>query len=113
MRTTFSDIVNELSELHARKASDYGSDEDPLANIRACRDFGIEPWVGALLRLNDKVYRLKRFAVRGTLQNESAEDSLRDIAVYAIIALGLLRERSRERSNEIKATLVPFGEVGK
>jgi len=89
----FAEILAELEAVHAKKSLDYGSDEDPLANIKASSDFGIPPYVGALLRLNDKIYRLKRYTTRGTLANESAEDSLRDIAVYAVIALQLFREQ--------------------
>jgi hypothetical protein len=88
----FKKILDEMGKLHDRKAQDYGSDEDPLANIRASADFGIEPWIGATLRLNDKVCRLKKFATTDVLANESAENSLIDIAVYAVIALQLLRE---------------------
>ena len=89
----FERVLSELAQLHEKKSLDYGSDIDPLANIRASNDFGIEPYVGALLRLNDKVHRLKVYAVRGTLANEGAEDSLKDIVVYGAIALQLFREK--------------------
>jgi hypothetical protein len=78
--------------LHDRKQADYGSGDDPFANVRASERFGISPWVGALVRLNDKVTRLQSFARKGELKNESAEDSMRDIAVYAIIALVLYEQ---------------------
>jgi len=45
-----------------------------------------------MIRLNDKVRRLQSLVLKNKLANESAEDSLRDIAVYAIIAL-VLREQ--------------------
>jgi hypothetical protein len=75
-----------MAELHDRKQADYGTDGDPFANVRASREFGIAPWLGAILRLNDKVTRIKSFAKKGTLKNESLEDSFDDIAVYAVIA---------------------------
>lgn len=87
----------ELAGLHARKQSDYGSDADPFANVRASEGFGVAPWIGALIRLNDKVVRLKSFARKGSLANESAEDSIRDIAVYALIALCLYEEEGMEK----------------
>jgi hypothetical protein len=96
----FEAVFNELAQLHKRKSLDYGSNVDPLANIRASREFGVRPWVGALVRLNDKVHRLKVFAVRGTLANEGAEDSLKDIVVYATIALQLFREQLLDESTE-------------
>lgn len=88
----FHAILKEMGELHDRKQQDYGSDTDAFANVRASEQFGVEPWIGALVRLNDKVTRLQAFARKGELANESAEDSMLDIAVYAIIALILYRE---------------------
>lgn len=93
----FHEILAELGALHDKKQADYGSDTDPFANVRASGEWGIQPWVGALLRLNDKVKRLQQFARKGMLANESAEDSFRDIAVYAIIGLVLYEQASKGR----------------
>lgn len=89
----FHEILKELGELHDKKQADYGRDNDPFANVRASEEWGVPAWIGAMVRLTDKVRRLQRFAQRGSLMNEGAEDSLRDIAVYAIIALVLLEEK--------------------
>lgn len=86
----FHEILAELGRLHDRKQADYGTDADPFANVRASTEWGIPAWVGAMIRLNDKVRRLQSLSRKGYLANEPAEDSLRDIAVYAIIALVLL-----------------------
>jgi hypothetical protein len=93
----FHAILAELGALHTKKQGDYGRDDDPFANVRASEEWGIPAWVGAMIRLNDKVRRLQRFAQRGSLLNESAEDSLRDIAVYSVIALVLLEEETRAK----------------
>lgn len=90
----FAGILIEVLEMHARKSKDYGSDSDPYANVRASEEFGVDSWKGALIRANDKVTRLKRYAERGELANESAEDSLIDLCVYFPIALMLYREAS-------------------
>ena len=95
--TRFNDLLDEIRELHARKAADYGDDDDPFANIRASEQFGVPAWQGAIIRLNDKVHRLARFAKRGKLANESAKDSMMDIAVYALIAYLLYGEASGEQ----------------
>lgn len=86
------ELLRELGELHDRKQKDYGTNTDPFANVRSSEEFGVPAWVGALVRLNDKIVRLKQFAKRGDLANESAEDSMKDIAVYAMIALVLYEE---------------------
>lgn len=90
----FHALLDEIGQLHDRKQEDYGTDHDPFANVRASQEFGVAPWIGALIRLNDKVTRLRQFANRGSLANESAEDSMMDIAVYALIALVLYREET-------------------
>jgi|SRR5438093_3873777 len=88
----FHEILQELGQLHDKKQADYGSSSDPFANVRASQEFGIPPWIGAMLRGNDKIVRIKSFITKGNLKNESLEDSLRDLAVYAIIALTLYEE---------------------
>ena len=88
----FRAILQELQSLHDKKGADYGTGDDPYANVRASERFGIPPWVGALIRQQDKIIRLQSFITKGHLENESVEDSLLDNAVYAIIALVLYRE---------------------
>ena len=95
MADRFEEIVQGILELHRKKAQDYGSDGDQYANVRASQEFGIEPWVGAALRLNDKVQRLKSMVQKGRLVNESILDSFDDVAVYAVIAR-VLYEESQE-----------------
>ena len=88
----FYAILQECAALHAKKQLDYGRPGDPFANVRGSQDFGIKPWVGALVRANDKMRRLQKAAAGGDLANESADDSLRDLLVYAGIALVLWEE---------------------
>lgn len=89
----FIDILKILRDLHERKSKDYGKDNDPYANVREGADnWGIAPWIGAMIRASDKVARLQAYARNGVLANEGVEDSLQDIAVYAIIALILFRQ---------------------
>lgn len=88
----FYSILGELGLLHALKNADYGTDADPFANVRGSLDWGISPWVGALLRATDKIKRLQKYARHGELANEAVEDSFRDLAVYAVIGLVLFEE---------------------
>lgn len=95
----FFDLCDQLKEMHRRKSSDYGcpSGTDPLANIRNGAKFvGIPDWKGAMVRLSDKVTRLATYNVTGTLQNESLEDNLFDLASYSLLALLLHREERGE-----------------
>ncbi len=95
----FHDLLDEAGELHDKKQADYGVDNDPFANIRASTDWGLDPWVGAMLRTTDKVKRLQAFAQKGSLKNESARDSLMDIAVYSLIAIVLMEEENEDISS--------------
>jgi Nucleotide modification associated domain 1 len=88
----FFQILEELSEMHQKKGRDYGTTNDPLANVRASTTWGVPSWVGTMIRANDKVIRLQNAAKGSTLINEGIEDSLLDLASYAIIALALYRE---------------------
>lgn len=89
----FHELLSELGDLHDRKQADYGRDDDPFANVRASEEWGVPAWVGAMVRASDKVRRLQALIQNGKLENESAEDSLRDLAVYSIIALVLFEQQ--------------------
>lgn len=86
----------EALETHNKKSRDYGDGDDPYRNVRASEEFGIPAWCGGLLRANDKMTRLKKFARTGSLANESAEDSLLDNVVYFAICTMLYRQASKE-----------------
>ena len=89
----YFDLLDRMKSLHSSKSRDYGSEHDPLANIRNGALFvGIEPWKGAMVRLSDKVTRLATFNRTGTLTHEGVEDNLMDLASYALLALLLHRE---------------------
>ena len=92
----FHTILKELGDLHDKKSADYGREDDPIANVRASVEWGVPAWVGAMIRATDKVFRLQTFARKGALSNESMQDSLRDLASYAIIALVLWEEVGEE-----------------
>lgn len=92
----FHALLQQMGELHDKKQEDYGKKTDPFANVRAAEDWGIPGWQGAMIRATDKIKRLQKFAREGKLANESVEDSLMDLAVYALIALILLREGKQQ-----------------
>lgn len=97
---SFTAILDEIEELHDKKQQDYGRVSDPYANVRASEDFGIPGWVGTIVRANDKMRRLQKFSQDQTLINESVEDSLLDLATYAIIALDLYRQENNPEWKE-------------
>jgi hypothetical protein len=88
-------LLEELLALSDLKQMDYGSDEDPFANVRAVEEIGIEPWIGVVARMGDKWKRIQRFTRKRKLHNESFEDALKDMAVYSVICLKLYREEAQ------------------
>lgn len=82
----FDGICKDLMALHARKNKDYGN-----AAHESYKEFGLISYV---IRLNDKMKRLKSLTKPGVEQEvkgESIEDTLMDLAAYAIMAIESLR----------------------
>lgn len=89
----FLELLEEVRQLHLSKSQDYGSDSDPLANIRQGAEFvGIEPWRGCMVRVADKVQRLRTFCKTGRLVHEGVRDTLLDLAAYSLLAIVLFDE---------------------
>lgn len=89
----FLELLEELRTLHLSKSQDYGSESDPLANIRQGADFvNIEPWRGCCVRIADKVQRLRTFCRTGRLVHEGVRDTLLDLAAYSLLAIVLFDE---------------------
>jgi len=81
------------------KNNDYSGGEhaeDALANFKAATSLGLHPVTGLLLRMQDKLQRLRSFAVDGKLAvpNESAEDACIDLLNYAVLAKALIEEEA-------------------
>ena len=79
------------------KNSDYcgGSETlDALANFKSARSLGLHPVTGLLLRMQDKLMRIKSFVNDGKLKvaGETVDDSCDDLVNYAILAKALLTE---------------------
>ena len=90
---TVLEIFEELIELHKAKDADYGGDV-PLSNFRRCEQFGIPAWKGCLVRMSDKWSRLLSLVAKdgkSSVTDENIEDTLKDLAVYSVIVLALLR----------------------
>jgi len=87
-----------LGVMHVSKGADYGLTSDPFSNVRSSEEFGIPPWIGCMVRANDKMRRIQKAssqtleAGKASLENESVEDSLLDLGVYSIIGAVLLGE---------------------
>ena len=86
----FREELEALYRLHAAKRSDYTADSgDILANYRfSASMMGVPIERGMFGRMCEKVFRLKSLFEKGTapkVTDETAADTLRDIAIIAIL----------------------------
>ena len=83
---TFKELTDNMFETYKKKNADYGSSFDELFD-----EFGM---TSALLRMKDKYNRLKSITEKGEIQvkDESVEDTLLDLANYAILTVIKLRQ---------------------
>lgn len=96
----FFGVLDEMRALSMQKQADYGTDEDPFANVReSAIAMGMPPWVGAAMRMNDKMRRINKAARLGpdSLKNDSLLDDFIDMANYAAIAKTLFMEEQEQR----------------
>lgn len=86
----FNAITNELSETYRKKNHDYGN-----SFSNSFREFGI---ISSAVRLSDKMERLKSFAKLSSeaiqVKDESVQDTLLDMANYAIMTVMELRSQN-------------------
>jgi len=80
------------------KNEDYAHGNDPFANFRGSLFIDVDPKLGVLLRMMDKIRRLQAFALRGNLKvkEESVTDAVVDIVNYAIIFGGMCEEEKND-----------------
>lgn len=101
----FLAALDDVRAMHMRKCLDYGTDADPLSNIReSAAVLNVPSWSGAILRAYDKIHRIKAYFCRGRVEYDGIEDTLLDGCSYFAIALALYREES---GRQVLATSAP------
>ena len=102
------DLLASMGALHRRKAADYGSNEDPFLNYEwAAAVLDVPGWKGAVMRLFEKMARLRTMVVKGELQNEQMEELMGDIALISAISYSMF-----VRHKEGKKQTVTLDEIG-
>lgn len=98
MPTQLHDVHRTLSdaarELLLRKARDYAGEADALATLKASAALGVDPSLNVVLRMNDKLHRLKHLIGRDpAVRDEAVRDTVIDLINYAILYYALEQER--------------------
>lgn len=86
----FTTILKEMDEIHTKKNADYGNNFH-----KRYEKYG---FLTALLRLTDKMERLENIYEKGEIQvkDESVEDTLIDLANYAVMTVVELRNEKNK-----------------
>lgn len=105
-------LTEDALEIMRAKNHDYtGGSGDPFLNFRAAEYLGIDARLGLLLRMMDKVQRL-RTAATSTLQvkEETWKDAVLDIINYAVLYAGLSEEKMKLKvSTPLKVPSSQYG----
>ena len=90
MMERFSDITKEHYDLICRKQYDYGSSSRSLGDDLDNDEDRMFALTALVIRMNDKVNRLKNIIVKHRGENAVADetymDAFRDLSVYGVIA---------------------------
>lgn len=84
---TFEQLANKLIDTQKRKNADYGSSFDQTLN-----EFGL---VASATRMSDKFNRFKSLMRCGStaqVEDEKIEDTLMDLAAYAIMTVEWIKK---------------------
>lgn len=96
----FEKITTDMLETTKRKNADYsGGSNDAFANFRMVEHFEVtNAEVGLFTRMTDKFSRLASFVNQNELQvkDESVYDTLKDLAVYAIIMAIYIKNNKKD-----------------
>lgn len=90
-----ADMCCEARALMDRKNHDYtDGSADPYLNFRDSKGLGVHPGIGLMIRMRDKMQRIRTFINKGELrvENEGLKDSCIDMINYTILLYGLLTE---------------------
>ena len=82
----FNTLIDQIKDTHERKNHDYGN-----SFAKSMDEFGMS---AAAIRLTDKLSRFKSLIKsEAQVKDESIEDTLLDMATYAIMTVEYLKER--------------------
>ena len=118
-RTEFFNLAGaffrDAYSLMQKKNKDYGREDSPFADFRACEAVGVSPERAVLVRLQDKLVRAANVIGRvRSVEDETLRDTCIDIANLAAILYALESDRTdadldAEELGEIEAALAKAG----
>lgn len=95
----FERVLIKMVKTNRLKRKDYARDADVFSNFHTTAPFtatGTPEW-SALFNVVQKLARLESLQINGRLddpENEAVEDTFLDLAVYAVIAYAIYKQRN-------------------
>ena len=90
--TMLEETTNSLKDTLRKKSSDYTGGEgskDPFANFKATETLDVDPVIGVMIRIMDKIQRIRSFVY----------DAFDDIIGYTILAKAMTQEKRGKNLN--------------
>lgn len=83
----FAKVIEQVIDTHLKKSSDYAGAVDPFKNFKVSASFaGVGTGTAILLQMGNKIARLQTLLNSKETPNfESVEDTILDLAVYAML----------------------------
>lgn len=86
--------IDDCYQISKRKNSDYANISDPYSNFKLVNSFGISTGNGIVVRMCDKVSRIKNLLrAEAQVKDESISDTLKDLINYANILLVYIKNK--------------------
>lgn len=102
----YIELLEEMKKLHRDKNDGYAGVEasDPWVNFRYSELFGVDPFLGCLVRMSDKFIRVANLSRDENCDKvgEGIKDTLFDLSAYALIAICLYEEMEYNKQNTIE-----------
>ena len=110
--TAVTDEFNEAIELMHTKNHDYAPTDNGMGNLGECEELGLcTSEDGVLIRITDKWARIKNLmssrGARAQVSDESFEDTLRDLANYALIYRAIVKKKRELKKAEYVSASLP------
>ena len=99
----FNEILEQMKRINEAKNHDYSRDGE-FGNFKESEKIGIPAWKGAFVRLQDKYTRACNLisGKEAKVKDEKLEDTLLDLANYAVIVLCLLSEENSDGHRKVE-----------
>lgn len=102
----FKALTSDMIATYSRKNKDYGN-----SFCRMCKEYGN---TYPIIHLDEKLARIKSILLSGdnAVKDETAIDSLLDLACYSLMTIMELQEQQEPRTYKLTGAAAKIGEIG-